>query len=344
MINQDLEYILHRIISGKTYFTFNKDRYCLKSPPLEVKQRALEIYFDIIQEEKFGGWLRESNLDNMLIGLGYWTPDTRNRIKELEKKLEKLKIDLYKNRFNAKMMKSLRTSIKNTNKDLNKILSYRTDLYQNTLEGYANSIKNEYIICHSLYKDNKLVFKFNDNSSYIFFNSLIGASNEHSIDMDSIRKLARDGMWRSIWSCNKQNPFGVGGSVHLHDDQKALINLSIMYDSVYDHPECPEDFVIEDDDLLDGWMLFQKEKNKKEKAKSQSSISSVHKNSQEVFIMAGSQEDLENISDLNDDYGKMLIKNRMDVIKEKSSVSHFDLPDVVSEAEREMNSRLNNRK
>lgn len=341
MINQDLEYILHRIISGKTYFNFNKERYCLKAPSLDVKQRALEIYFDIVSEEKFAGWLRESNLDNILISLGYWDFGTKEKIKDLEKKIEKLKIDLYKNRLNSKLIKSIRSNIKNTYKELNKILAHKTDLYQNTLEGYANSIKNEYILCHSLYKNNKLVFKFNDNSSYIYFNSLIAASNEHSIDMQEIKKLARDGSWRSIWSCNKDNPFGVPGSVHLHDDQRALINLSIMYDSVYDHPECPEDFVIEDDDMLDGWMLFQKEKNRKEKAQSSQTVSSVHKNAQEVFIMANSKEDLENISDLNDDYNKMIIKSRVEAIKKKGSVSHFDMPDVIDEATKEMNARLN---
>lgn len=341
MINQDLEYILHRIISGKTYFTFDKERYCLQAPSLDIKQRALEIYFDIVNEEKFFGWLRESNLDNLLINLGYWDLGTQNKIKELEKKIEKLKIDLYKNRLNSKMVKSLRTNIKNSNKELNRILSYKNDLYQNTLEGYANSIKNEYILCHSLYKNNQLVFKFNDNSSYIYFNSLISASNDYSIDIQDIKKLARSGIWRSIWSCDKNNPFGINGSVRLHDDQKALINLSIMYDSVYDHPECPEDSVIEDDDMLDGWMLFQKDKNRKEKAKSQAAVSSVHKNAQEVFIMANSQEDLENISDLNDDYNKMIIKSRMDTVKQKGSISHFDMPDVVRDAEMEMNAKLN---
>jgi hypothetical protein len=336
MINQDLEYLLCRIISGKTYFFFNKERYCLESPTVDIKQKSLEIYFDIINDEKYNGWLREKDLENILINLGYWTFDTKNRLKELTKKIEKIKIDMYKNRFNTKLIKSLKNNLKNTNNEYTKLTSFEYEIYQHTLEGYANSIKNEYILCNSLYKNNKLVFKFNDNNSYLYFNSLLTVSNEHTIDLTDIRKLAKSSMWRSLWSCDKNNPFGISGASYLSNEQKAIINLSIMYDSVYDHPDSPEDFVIEDDDLLDGWMLFQKEKNKSDKQKSE--ISNLHKNSQEVFIMASEQEDIERISDMNDEYSKQIIKSRNHTLKNsaKGSVSHFDLPDVVADAEASM--------
>jgi hypothetical protein len=333
MINQDLEYLLCKIISGKTYFIFDKEKYCLESPSIEIKQKSLEIYFDIINEEKFNGWLREKDLENILVNLGYWTFDTKNRLKELIKKTEKIKIDMYKNRLNSKILKSLRNSLKNTNKEHSKLTNFEYEIYQNTLEGYANSIKNEYILCNCLYKNNKVVFKFNDTSSYLYFNSLLSISNEHIIDLSDIRKLAKSSLWRSIWSCDKNNSFGVNGSSYLSNEQKALINLSIMYDSVYDHPDSPEDFVIEDDDILDGWMLFQKEKHKSDKQKSE--ISNLHKNSQEVFIMASEQEDLERISDMNDEYSKQIIRSRNETLKNspKGSVSHFALPDVIADAE-----------
>jgi hypothetical protein len=99
-----------------------------------------------------------------------------------------------------------------------------------------------------------------------------------------------------------------------------------MYDSVYDHSDCPEDFVIDDDDMLDGWMLYQKEKIKRDKTKE--GISSLHKNAQEVFIMGQSAEDFERISDLNDNYSKSIIDSRLNAVKRKGQLDELDLPDV----------------
>jgi hypothetical protein len=330
----DLEQLLYRIVLQETSFIFNNEKYTLKIPDYTIKSKALEIYFDIINDEKFYGWLREKDLELFLISSGYWSFNTTNNIRELEKRIEKIKISLYKERLNKNAVKGLKSRLSSTIKELDKITHPKFEIYQNTLEGYANSIKNEYIICNCLTKNNKLVFKFNDNTSYVYFNSLISASYENYITPSQIRELAKHNLWRSIWSCNKTDPFGIPGSINLSDDQRVLINLSIMYDSVYEHPECPENFVIDDDDMLDGWMLYQKEQNKKEKAKSE--ISDVHKNSQEVFIMTNNAEDRERINEMNDNYSKSIITNRFKEISQKGTVSDLDLPDVRADWENEM--------
>lgn len=330
----DLEQLLYRIVLQETSFIFNNEKYTLKIPDYNIKSKALEIYFDIINDEKFHGWLREKDLEFFLVSSGYWSFNTTNNINELEKRIEKLKISLYKERLNKNAVKGLKSRLSSTIKELDKITHPKFEIYQNTLEGYANSIKNEYIICNCLTKNNKLVFKFNDNTSYVYFNSLISASYENYITPNQIRELAKHNLWRSIWTCNKQDPFGVPGSINLSDDQRVLINLSIMYDSVYEHPECPESFVIDDDDMLDGWMLYQKEQNRKEKAKSE--ISDVHKNSQEVFIMTNNVEDRERINEMNDNYSKSIVANRFKEISNKGSVNDLDLPDVRADWENEM--------
>lgn len=335
MNKQDLEYDLYRIISGKTNFIFNNNKYSLHTPSYEIKQKGMEIYFQIIEDERFEVWLRESNLTNLLIGYGYWTPTTEGLIKELEKKIERAKISLYENRLNTKTLKTSRQNLAQLNNQLNKIYLQKNELYQHTLEGYANSIKNEYILCNCLYNDkNKKVFEFNSNNSYILFNSLINTSNEQIITVEQLRAIARGGIWRSMWNCDKQNPFGVKGGAYLSDDQRGLINFSIMYDSVYDHTECPEDFVIEDDDMLDGWILYQKQKIKKEKTKD--AAAKVHKNAQEVFIMGNNQEDFERIADLNDDFSKSIIDSRLKYVQKAGDVSELDLPDVRADIDNDL--------
>ena len=330
----DLEQLLCRIVLQETSFIFNNEKYILKVPNYYIKNQALNIYFDIINDEKFYGWLREKDLDNFLISSGHWTFGTSSQIKEIEKRIDKLKISLYKERLNKNSVKNLKRRLNDANKELDKILNPKYEIYQNTLEGYANSIKNEYIISHCLTKNNNPVFKFNDNTSYVYFNSLITASYENHISPSKIRELARHHLWRSVWTCNKEDAFGIKGSVNLSDDQRVLINLSIMYDSVYEHPECPEDFVIADDDMLDGWMLYQKEQNKKDKAKN--NISDIHKNSQEVFLMTNNQEDLERISEMNDFNNKNIIASRFNAVKKHGQIDDLELPDIRADWENEM--------
>lgn len=332
MTDQEIEFLLYRIISGKQYFTYDNKEYCLFSPSNEVKYNALRIYFDIIEEEKFNGWLRESVLHLLLIGNKCWSTNTKIELINLEKSIDKNKKELYKNRMNNSLVSEIRRKLESTRKRIEKINRPKNELYQYTLEGYANNIKNEYIISNCLFCNGQKVFNFNEQNtlSFLLFNGLINASNEASISVSDIRLLSKSSLWRAIWSCNRHNPFGVDGAINLTNDQKVLINFSFMYDSVYDHTERPEDFVIDDDDMLDGWMLYIKDKISQHRSESQ--ISKTHKNAQEVFLMAGNSEDLEKISDMNSDIGKSIIKSRLNQIQNSNqTISDSELPDIAQE-------------
>jgi hypothetical protein len=122
------------------------------------------------------------------------------------------------------------------------------------------------------------------------------------------------------------------GTEDTTDEQRALINISKMYDSIYEHPECPDDKIIEDDDMLDGWMLFQKEKREKEKK--QDSIvggNNKMKNAGEIFLMAGSKQEVDEIYALNSDETKVQLQNKQSYIQKVGSASEVDLPDVQME-------------
>ena len=337
MTDHEVEFTIYKIILGKNYFTHNKEEYYLTSPSNEIRYNGLKIYFDIIEEEKYNGWLRESVLDRLLIASGCWTQDTRQSLKRLEKNIDKQKKELYKQRLSEKTVDSIRKQLASTRKQIDQILQKRDELYQHTLEGYANNIKNEYVISHCLFKDGKKVFDFNKNNiSFILFNSLINASNETTLSVSDIRSVAKSSMWRSIWSCNKNNTFDISGAINYNNDQKVLINLSLMYDSVYDHTERPEDFVIKDDDMLDGWMIYLKDKIKSQE--DQNKVSSTHKNAQEVFVMADSQESLERIQEMNDDIGLQKIQSRLNYLKQNNTVmaSDDEMPDIAADIDKEM--------
>jgi hypothetical protein len=113
------------------------------------------------------------------------------------------------------------------------------------------------------------------------------------------------------------------------DDQRSLVSFSQMYDSIYEHPECPSEAVIDDDDTLDGWMIFQK--RKVEKAKKQQSIDEMNpnlKNAGEVFLFGKNSNEVEEIMSLNSPEALHKIKEKINFINKFGSTEDSSLPDV----------------
>ena len=85
-------------------------------------------------------------------------------------------MSLYQQRLSKDKTKQNRKSLESYIKQLNGIMSKKNEVYSHTLEGYASSIKNEYIICNTLYQNNNKVFSTdikNDENSYTLFNNIV---------------------------------------------------------------------------------------------------------------------------------------------------------------------------
>lgn len=328
MNDNEHELLLYRIISGRYIFYYSNEEYVLLSPTLDIKYRASIIYDNIINEEKYQEWFREENSENLLIGLGIWTIHTKKDLTHFEQLLDNLKVDLFNNFMIPSKTKDIRKKIKQTKENIAKIYSSKNNFLSHTLEGYASSVKNEYIICNTLYKNNKLVFDANNAKSYVLFNSLVHYIDQHMITTEEFKELARSSLWRGYWNSGKDNIFDNPVSL-LTDEQKALLNISRMYDNIYEHPDCPDDKIINDNDALDGWMITQKRKNDQEKKKSQFDASNPKlKDAGEVFVMTSSAEDTESVLSMNTKESKSAMNEKFNYINQKQSVEDGELPDV----------------
>lgn len=334
MNDADFELLLYRILSGKIKFYYHNEQYELRTPTSEIRYDAELLYNNILNEEKFNEWIRLENLDYMLINLGLWTKDTNIIIKDIEKKIERSKVELFLNCMLMDKVKKIKKELNNFRNQLNTIMNHKNEMYSNTLEGYASSIKNEYIICKTLFKNNKPVFQYsnhNNQTSYVHFNHIVMEINKQNISIEQYKALARHNIWRSYWGCNKENLFNQSVS-DWTEDQRTLVNISRMYDNVYNHPECPDDKVIEDDDMLDGWMIYQQDQAKKNKKQEQiDRLNPKLKNAQEVFITPSGKEDVSEIMGLNSAESLAKIKNRTNIINKSGSVNAINLPDVQSD-------------
>jgi hypothetical protein len=344
-MNEDLELLFYRIFCGYLVFTYNNERYTLKSATIDIKYEAQLLYNTIINDEKYNDWLREDNLDNLLIYLNLWTKDTNMIIKDLDKKIENSKADYYSNFKFTDKKNTIKKNLDNYKKQLSTILGKKDELYSNTLEGYANSIKNEFIITHTLYKNNSLIFNNQNNTNnYMLFNNVVNELNKHSIGLSDFKKLARSHIWRSYWNVSKNSIFSQQGN-NITDDQRTIIGISQMYDRVYEHPECPADEIIEDDDALDGWMIVQKRKIEKDKKQQQvDNLNPKLKNAQEVFLFANNNDEAQEIVGLNNIEGLNRMKSKIAHVNKFGLTEESQLPDVQVDLRSQLNQQMKNRK
>lgn len=339
---------LSRILSGFYLFLYKNNMYKLVYPDIELKYRA-EIYAnEEYYQNRFNDWITEDAIVDALVSIGSWTYDGDNYLTNLEKQIEDLKVDIYKSFLNPTKLKSLKKTLTNLKNTYNRLYNTRHSLDQYTVKGYSESLKNEYILIHSLYKENnEKVFPDTNDIDFNLLNKLSEHINNDIIDISVFREIARSDQWRNYWSANKEHIFDKS-TVNWTDEQKTLVVLTKMYDSAYEHPECPPDKIIEDDDMFDGWMIHQKRENEKIKNKNRTEKMLEGKNlskAGEVFIMANSQEEAQNIYDLNDGTSRHIIKERNSMIQSsKDLIQDSNLPDVQRSLLVQANEQFKNKK
>lgn len=329
-MSQELEQFIYRIITGKLLFNFNNKTYTLLPPKPIIKYKANLLYETIISDEKYNEWILAENLERYMTYLEVWNNDMSTFIAKSDKQLEDLKVSLFNNRLNSKMTNRTRNQISSIRRRVADLQMTKQTYYSQTLEGYAESIKYEYIITNTLFHNGKKVFgKFGSmQTSYQDFTAIVSEINKHALQTYHYRQIARSDLWRSFWSIDKNNIFS--GPVSLwSEEQRTLAGYSAMYDSVFEHPEKPVDSVIEDDDMLDGWMINQRRTI--EKSKQQDSIIKSNNKlgkAQEVFIFTDSEEGIKEVMGMNSDEANLAIAQRANILNKNQSIDHSRLPDV----------------
>jgi hypothetical protein len=295
------------------------------------------VYQETISDNLYNDWLMLKDTEAILIDNGLWHLSDEEIIKNLDKKLENLKVELYQNFIKITKRKELKRSIATVNRNKLKLLTIKHSMDEYTLEAYAGRIRNEYIIMNTLYNSKQTkVFKSKkiEETNSTFLNKIASELVQHIPSIVTLKELARSESWKSYWSSGNKSAVFAGPSCDWTDEQRALVNISRMYDSVNEHPESPGEDIIADDDALEGWMIFQKRKNEteKNKRKAESITSKNMSNASEVFMMASSKEEAEQIYGANDGRGKQRMNEKFSIIKANKQVAEHDLPDVRAEA------------
>jgi hypothetical protein len=336
---RDIEELVYRIINGYYYLNINNITYKIVSPSLSIKQQAHDLYLSVISGNKFddSNWLRKSETINILQNNQIWNNEKEEQLKILNNRLDDMKIELYLKFLDPTMKKKIKASLETGKNKIQELTNLKNSMDYLTLENYAEGLKNEYIILKTVY-DNNEILAFGDSADTLFFESIVTAINKSAMGMDTLRAVARNDLWKSYWDAAKENVFPLP-AYNWTDEQRLLINLSKMYDSVRDHPESPDDDVTADDDALDGWMLFHKRKVEKERKKTKlmDSVGGKYKNANEIFIVTNSIEEAKEVYSLNDPEAMAAI-NHMKTLSQTSDkpIQWADLPHVKMELQNKL--------
>ena len=326
MKHHEREFFISRIRSSKLRIKYEDLILYIIPPTFDILSDSCEIYNEFYQQSYIDGVMDEDENNQWMLENGLWSYSEEEKIKVIQKDIEKLKVEIYNARNNERLAQTIRAYIRAAEKQLNQLHNKKHIYYSNTCEGIASSEKAIHIVKNSTYKNNEL-YDFSDVSlSYIMdeYNASILSEKE-------CRELARNEPWKSMWIIKDKagiKLFDNPPNTDLTYNQKNIVIWSQMYDNIQESLDCPSKNVIDDDDMLDGWFIIQGKKRDKEKADrefEESVKSDKIKNSSEVFMMASNDKDVDRVDSMNNIHGNMIKKQRSNLIKAKGSVEqqHF---------------------
>jgi hypothetical protein len=330
MDDRSLHLYLSRILSGYFIFVYGKQRWTLRYPNTSIKYEA-EILSEIEYEDnKYSEWPTLESVVELMVSQGMWDYSGDDRLEKLNKTIENLKVDLFKNFLIPTTAQKIRKDIKKTENSYYRLYQARHAFDYVTLESHCNEVKNNFLLRRSLYDaDNKLYFLENDDS--VLLQELSRYLSQHSIEIRTYREIARSNQWHQYWNGDKSRLFDKP-VVEWTDEQRTLVSLTRMYDSAREHPDCPGEEVMNDDDAFDGWAITERRKTEKEKSKKRAEkmLPGKLKNANEIYVVANSKQEAQDIYNLNDYGGQAIIKERENMIKrtQGSAVKEQNLPDV----------------
>jgi len=363
MTPEHKELLVNRILSGHVrcvnYQSTNKDVYIINSPNPAIKYEASEIYNESLNRASFYEIMDDDKLETYLLRNKLWTPEKQNRLDALPKEIEDVKVNLFTAINNAQQRIKCRQELEAKKQAAEELFLERHSFDYLTCSGFAAYVKSKFILASTVYKNGGLFYFESDGT----FDSLLGMISKERITETQYRELARTDPWRTYWNLGKtQNLFGFSVSEY-SDEQRNLCSWSKMYDNIYESSECPHDSIIDDDDMLDGWMISQRRKREKDQIQKEGNElvgnNSKIQNAREVYVFCRNEKDIwgndltndtrapeekaKRVDSLNDAYGQMTKKLRLDTLKEKGEVKETDMPDVRMELMTEMNKMFSER-
>lgn len=340
--------LIQQLLSNYRICYVDGEKYIVKNPSLDILYRAHVLYEDILYNTRFQQWIKEDDCEKILMQKSLWSIGDNTKLTNLNKTLEDLKISIYRNSFRQDQVKKIRRSIQDVQKQIYELHERKMVLNTYTQEEFAQFIKIGFILLKTLYRSsnvspikNELLFENDETADYFLLHKIIVQIHKQLLSISIYRELARTEPWLSYWHIGKPNPFSCSIS-ELNDEQKTIIMYSRLYDNIEQNEDRPSENIIDDDDMLDGWIILQKRENKKARASKQieKQTGKINSNAKEVFLPAHNILEAREINNLNDYDTKIVKKQRENIINTKGKVRDIDFLDRKLEIRRQNMERI----
>lgn len=331
------EFFVSRIRSGIYKIEIEGVELSILIPNIEDEYFINKVYYDAYNESRADGIKTQEEMVEWMRENEFWSDKDDERTTGLEKDIERLKVEIFNNRNNEKLVGHIRNGIRQGENQLIDMISKKNQFFENTCEGMASMEKSLEFIRRCTLRDGK-------SFDFLEIDPMRVLSSYHGILLtdNQSREIAKTEPWRSLWVLNEVSPTDIffKNGRELSIDQKNLIVWSRMYDNVQESLDCPADDVIQDDDMLDGWFIIQKRKREKERAEAEIESSTSNdkiKNASELFVMTKSDKDAARVNSMNDINSTMIKKQRMAVVKSKGEAQDLDFQDKRLELQQKSN-------
>lgn len=332
------ELLVARVLSGTLRLRLSTGHYVYRYPGREVAYRAQLAFARALERAREAGMLSEDGALSLLMENGLWAEHDSVALANLPKEMDELKLKLFRSGFKSNERATIRKALAAARTALAGLQVRRSAFEHFTDTWAATCARDRLLVAKGLTRVGGA-----RPGRRAVDEALHSLPRERISDAEN-RELARTEPWRSLWACRKAGGGLFGPDLgSLTEEQRVLTTYSCFYDSVWEHPDCPDDSVVTDDDMLDGWLIDQRRQREDRHAKRQGEKllgNDKIRNADEVFIVAETFEDAKRAHALNDQGAKAIHAARMNVLKKKGTVSEMEMPDTKQRLRMEVTRKL----
>lgn len=310
---------VHSIVAG--YNKLNKLK--IYRATYSIEYEADLVYEDTYNDSIKEGLLDSSSILDLLYKYELWDTNDEGRFREIPKLIEDNKLSQYENRLRTTTLKALKSALADLRSEYSNLFARRHAYDSYTAEGVSNYAKLSFVVRTSTFCGRKL-YRFNGEVS---LEEALFEYQKNTLGEESLRTLARTESWQQYWVSIKS---GIKVFENPNEEQRKLIRISTFYDNLRSSPDCPPENVIDDDDMLDGYLIHSRKEREKEENQNdlEKTLSPKVANSSEVYIVCENEEDAKKVYELNSPYARAIQESRNKVLAERGKVNEVDLPDI----------------
>lgn len=308
------DFFVQRIIARKFFFNCSSYRVKFTSPKNSVLYESCDIYNKTVEEYENTPLMSNQDILDILVIEHGWDTEKEEFYQTYFEKISDLKIQLYNNYLNTDAQESIRDEIASKKSRFEELYGIRSQYNQYTIEGIASTQKMIFLL------DKCCTINGERATKFVRDKQLLVSYYDNCISDELYRDLIVNEPWATLWALSSKDSemFGVPAT-KLTEEQQRIMSWARIYDNIRESPDMNDLSILDDQDVVDGFLASQRKKNERTKysniGESRIRSSKVAK-CKEVFIFAkskgqGLNKDIEKIQKMNSEQSAFEMKMRM---------------------------------